>query len=112
MSDVISKFHESLFESLLRELIKEKRINGSLVRGTYIPKIFEVSVFDSYSGELRRLRGLCRWRRWSLGCRSEAGTCSSESGDEPQDIQRDLESVTWITVRAATRYLLFVDKLS
>src|SRR5690606_22567564 len=76
------------------------------------PKIFEVSVFDSYSGELRRLRGLCRWRRWSLGCRSEAGTCSSESGDEPQDIQRDLESVTWITVRAATRYLLFVDKLS
>lgn len=47
MSDVISKFHESLFESLLRELIKEKRINGSLVRGTYIPKIFEVSIEDS-----------------------------------------------------------------
>lgn len=46
---LMSKFKESLYEPLLRELIKEKRLIGSLNRNVYSPKIYESGISSAVS---------------------------------------------------------------
>jgi hypothetical protein len=47
LSEIRELFHDALFDLLLKELIKEKKILGNIAKDIYVPKIYEQTVQEA-----------------------------------------------------------------